>query len=131
MAKRPDAPRLGSTDLGVIIKPAAATTASEAPTDDWKALNAVPSTDVAIADFREAADLPSLLPEEIPSVQVPFKIDIPPYTRDAIAARAKEEGRPIRIIILEILRASGFPVNQADMYEDGRQLRGRRAITGR
>ena len=53
-----------------------------------------------------------------------LKIELPDYVWIALKKRAAEEMVSLRHVIMTALRAQGISINQADMVEDGRRLRG-------
>jgi hypothetical protein len=48
----------------------------------------------------------------------------PAYLATALKIKAAQERTSVRYLIMKALRASGFEINDADMVEDGRRLRG-------
>ena len=53
-----------------------------------------------------------------------LKIELPDYVWIALKKRAAEEMVSLRHLIMTALRAQGIVINEADMVEDGRRLRG-------
>lgn len=53
-----------------------------------------------------------------------LKIELPDYVWVALKHRAAEDMVSLRHIIMMALRAQGISINEADMIEDGRRLRG-------
>ena len=53
-----------------------------------------------------------------------LKIELPDYVWIALKKRAAEDMVSLRHVIMMALRAKGIPINDVDMVEDGRRLRG-------
>ena len=53
-----------------------------------------------------------------------LKIELPDYVWVALKKRAAEDMVSLRHVIMTALRDKGIPINDADMIEDGRRLRG-------
>jgi hypothetical protein len=53
-----------------------------------------------------------------------LKIELPDYVWIALKIQAAEEMVSLRHLIMTALRAQGISINDADMVEDGRRLRG-------
>ena len=53
-----------------------------------------------------------------------LKIELPDYVWIALKKRAAEDMVSLRHVIMTALRDKGIPINDADMIEDGRRLRG-------
>ena len=53
-----------------------------------------------------------------------LKIELPDYAWIALKKRAAEDMVSLRHVIMMALRAQGITINDADMVEDGRRLRG-------
>jgi hypothetical protein len=53
-----------------------------------------------------------------------INFEAPHYLATALKIHAARERTSVRHVILKALRAGGFAINDADMIEDGRRLRG-------
>ena len=53
-----------------------------------------------------------------------LKIELPDYVWISLKKRAAEDMVSLRHVIMTALRAQGIAINEADMIEDGRRLRG-------
>ena len=53
-----------------------------------------------------------------------LKIELPDYVWVALKKRATEDMVSLRHLIMTALRDKGIPINDVDMIEDGRRLRG-------
>ena len=52
-----------------------------------------------------------------------FRVDVPDYTWIAMKKRAAEQMVSLKHIVMTALRAQGFPIDDADMAEEGRGKR--------
>jgi hypothetical protein len=52
-----------------------------------------------------------------------LKIELPDYVWVALKKRAAEDMVTLRHVIMAALRDKGIPINDADMFEDGRRFR--------
>ena len=52
-----------------------------------------------------------------------FRVDVPDYTWIAMKKRAAEQMVSLKHIVMTALRAQGFPIDDADMAEEGRGRR--------
>lgn len=126
-------PDLGAPDLGVSIRRPAS-----GPGSRWGALDELagaPVPDAALDRVAADARLPSLQPAPavgagLPDIQRPLKADIPEYVHKQLEIRMAETGTSKRYLVLMALKQAGYRVEDADLYSDGRRLRGRRALTG-
>ena len=57
-----------------------------------------------------------------------LNIEVPDYAWIAIKMRAAQEMVSVRHVIMLALKADGIEINDADMVEDGRRLRGSEAV---
>lgn len=57
---------------------------------------------------------------------IPIRAAIPAYAHQALRSRALEQNVSINYLILAALKQSGIPIDDADLIEDGRRLRGSR-----
>lgn len=76
----------------------------------------------------EAVPIPAPLPEPPPREPTEeFKVTVPRYLNRQLAALAAERRVTKQYLVLEALRAAGYRLDDADLHEDGRRYRGRRA----
>ena len=85
-----------------------------------------------IAAAAHQGGIPSLTPPTPPQPTTtpstnrkPIKLEVSPPLFEALTVAAARRGVTKRFLILETLRAAGFPVDDTDLHEDGRRLRGR------
>ena len=83
------------------------------------------------APAAPAAPVPRKMSRGAPSTQATprsrmkgLKIELPDYVWIALKKRAAEEMVSLRHVIMMSLRAKGIPINDVDMVEDGRRIRG-------
>lgn len=71
---------------------------------------------------------PDVRPAPTPRARISYvKAGIPDYALTALKTRAIEQRVSLNHLILSALRQAGIPIEDADMVEDGRRLRGSRA----
>lgn len=99
--------------------------------DEFAATIGLPSLR-PVASVRRTLDPtppPAAIPEPPPREPTEeFKVTVPRYLNRHLAAIAAERRVTKQYLILEALRAAGYRLDDADLHEDGRRYRGRRAV---
>jgi hypothetical protein len=92
--------------------------------------NDKPAAPATVTHESRAAVLPAAREAPVPSALRParasyVKVKCPDYLLDQLYEQTRKERITLNHLILTALRAQGFRVDDADMVEDGRRLRGR------
>ncbi|MCM8738641.1 hypothetical protein M5E06_31520 [Azospirillum sp. A1-3] len=102
-----------------------------AGTDQFAVSSGLPSLRPLVGSHAVAPPSP-VIPSPVP-VAPPrepteeFKVTVPRYLNRQLAAVAADRRVTKQYLVLEALRAAGYRLDEADLHEDGRRYRGRRA----
>ncbi|MBP2303091.1 hypothetical protein [Azospirillum picis] len=101
-----------------------------AGTDQFAAASGLPSLRPLAGRHAVAPPSPVVPPVPVAPPREPteeFKVTVPRYLNRQLAAVAADRRVTKQYLVLEALRAAGYRLDEADLHEDGRRYRGRRA----
>ena len=102
-----------------------------AGTDQFAASSGLPSLRPLGTTGHSVTPAPLPIPPPAAPAREPteeFKVTVPRYLNRQLAAVAADRRVTKQYLVLEALRAAGYRVDDADLHEDGRRYRGRRAV---